>query len=347
MQAKLNTTDQLLQANSAVARQIQRFYRKHGYVTNRKGDFLPMRGNARLPKDAWKELDSLVVETVKQRLVLLDDFKGVQTNTQDIFDFLIEWQEVTEAAGTAEQSMGGRPRTDFTDADYNLRAIPLPITYADFQLNWRRLGAGQGNAAPDIDAHLVAERTRHVAELLEYITVHGSEITLNGESAPGLITFSDAVTGSLSGDYANDITDYTKIVADHIAMRDELVNKGYPEDGPYNVYWPTKYSGILEEDYTDYKSETVRERLERITGIDEVKVAPELPHDNKDDYSTDYVSLVYMSPEVVQVDQGAAVQPIEWEAEGGFVSNWKIFGAEQPRFLSDANGNTGIVNYSD
>jgi ABC-type sulfate transport system substrate-binding protein len=106
--------------------------------------------------------------------------------------------------------------------------------------------------------------------------------------------------------------------------------------GPWMLYIPTAYETKLDEDYDATRGNTIRERIEAISGIQGVKVIDTLPANN--------VLLVQMSTDVVRLIKGTELQNVEWQTEGKFITKYKTLMIQVPQIRSDQDGNTGIVH---
>jgi len=301
-----------------------------------------------LQKDQWKQLDSTVKTIVRQNLVVAQDLRntpGILNPINNIGILLSEWQDVSDI-GDAQRDMMGLERGENQGIDFGLNAVPIPITHMDFDLPWRQLQASAGGGATTLDTRMVALATRKVSESIEDLFLYGdSSITLNGNSISGIMNHTNVVTGSLTDGW-NDATNRDP-VEDVIQMKKEMVGMGFPEQGPYNVYVPSNYSDVLENDYKQYSERTYRQRILAINGINDVKVAHRLNNSTMSGISDDEVVMVYMSPEQIAVDQASDIQPVEWDSQGGFVTDYKVFSAVTLRLMPDYNGTLGIVVYSD
>jgi hypothetical protein len=107
--------------------------------------------------------------------------------------------------------------------------------------------------------------------------------------------------------------------------------------GDCMLYIPSNYETVLDDDYdTSTPGTTIRERIMKIQGIAGIKTVDRLPDDN--------VLLVHMSPDVVRLVQGLGLQNVEWNSEGGMVTNYKVMMIAVPQIRSDQNGKCGIVH---
>ena len=125
------------------------------------------------------------------------------------------------------------------------------------------------------------------------------------------------------------------IVAKVGAAKQVLVNKH--KFGPYMLYIPTAYETVMDEDYSPNKgNNTIRERIMQIGNISGIKVIDTLEANN--------VLLVQMTSDVVRLVNGFGLTNVQWNSEGGMVTNYKVMTIQVPQIRSDQSGNSGIVH---
>ena len=125
-----------------------------------------------------------------------------------------------------------------------------------------------------------------------------------------------------------------EIISDVLAMKQASINAYHY--GPWILYIPTAYETVIDEDYdSTTPGTTIRERILKISGIKDVKVVDYLP--------ANHVLLVEMSTETVRLIRGLAIQNVQWQTEGKFVTKFKVLTIQVPQIRSDQNGKTGIV----
>jgi hypothetical protein len=74
----------------------------------------------------------------------------------------------------------------------------------------------------------------------------------------------------------------------------------------------------------------------KIEGIKGIKVIDVLAANN--------VLLVQMTPDVVRLVKGMAIQNVEWQTEGRFINKYKVMTIQVPQVRSDYNQKSGIVH---
>lgn len=296
-----------------------------------------LRTNATLRKDEWKRLDETVVQVARQRLVGVTDLvsRGL---TYDIADGLGVTVLETENIGdmeAAQLNMDAVTRGKSDRVLYDIGYLPLPIVHKDFQLNIRALKASRSRGQA-LDTTQVAIATRKVAEKTEEILFTGaSTYTFGGGIVYGYTDFPQRNSVTLATVWTDSAMTGALIVADVIAMKQASIDDRHY--GPWIVYVPTGYDTLLDEDYSgNYPNVTIRDRIKKIDGIEDVKVADHLTADN--------VLMVELAPETVRMVMGMQPTTVEWQEEGGMVFHFKVMAIMVPQLRADQNNRSGIIH---
>jgi hypothetical protein len=292
--------------------------------------------NATLRKEEWKRLDEAVVDISVSRMTGVNDLvsRGL---TYDIANGLgttvLEYEDMSDMTD-AEVSMDAASPPGMDRIKYEIKYLPLPIFHKEFMLNIRTLNASRTRGMSlDITQGQVA--ARKVAEKIETVLFAGSStFTYGGGILYGYEDFPSRITGSLTDAWDESNADP---VADIIAMKQASISAKH--FGPWVAYVPTAYETVLDEDYTTNYAVTYRERILKIGGIQDVKVA---------DFKTDgSVLLVEMVPETIRMVMGLQPTTVEWETLGGMITHYKVMSIMVPQPRADQDGNCGIVHYSE
>jgi len=183
-----------------------------------------------------------------------------------------------------------------------------------------------------------AERAaRLVAEQTEAILFNGASVTVGGGTIQGYTTASNRNTGSLTADWTTATGEQVK--DDVLSMVTALV--GDNMYGPYWLYVPTDYFVALGDDFKSNSDKTTMQRILEIPGVEQVKASSNLTGG-----ASGEVVLVQPTRDVVDLVIGAQPTTVQWETEGGMVSNFKVLSIMIPRIKSDANSQSGIAHYS-
>lgn len=271
--------------------------------------------NGVLREDDTKQVEAAVTEVARRDLVGVADLRtrGLTVPLRNIGVTSFEYDRVAPVE-PAKQSMSILAFGDNDLVRFGRTAIPVPVTMSNFQLDARMEAAGSSRGEP-ISLTNVEEHTRAVAEKLEDTLVNGSSIVLGANTLPGYTNFGARHQLSYSGlPWADASAVLSDAIFDVLAMRTALRNSGF--SGPYILYIPQNYDGVVDDDYKAESDRTLRERLQSITGIAEIKVLPALPDDE--------VLLVQMSRSVVSMAVGQDISPVTWELYGGLAQSWAI-----------------------
>jgi len=110
--------------------------------------------------------------------------------------------------------------------------------------------------------------------------------------------------------------------------------------GPYMMYCSPAWDPFMDGDYSasGASSQTLRERLARINGIDGVETL---------DYLTGYdLLLIQKTTDVARAVIGMDIKTVQWESKGGMQLNFKVMAILVPQLRADHNSNTGIIHGS-
>lgn len=292
------------------------------------------RGNDLLRKDEWKELDDVVVKTVRRELGAVQDLvdSGLVRTLGGLGVLMDEYERQSDIT-EAEQSMSGVTAGQQDQAAWELSSVPVPITFKDFSINLRQLEASRMRGAA-IDTTNADLCSRRVSEKLEDTLFNGSAVAIGGNQIVGYTTNSSRITGSLTAAWTNASTrDIVQDVVDMIADAEAANFRG-----PFRLYCPVAYHSVLREDYNDAKGDrTYRERLLAIENLVGIRGTTSL---------TGEVVLVQMTRDVVDLSIAQDILTVNWPTNGGLTENFKVMGAMVGRVKVPYTGSTGIVHYS-
>lgn len=301
--------------------------------------------NATLRRDEWKQLDAAVMGIAEYRLGGINDLvsRGLVYNLGNgMGSTVLEWHDVGDAL-TAEMTMDGVTRAQNDRPKFQHNYLPLPITHVDYEINSRSLETSR-NMGNGIDVTLAERAARRVAEHLENMLFtdttygYGDTDSRSRNSIYSYTNFPDRnqlALASNGGSWTATAATGATIVASVLAMKQTSINNYFY--GPWQIYIPTAYETVLDEDYdATTPGTTIRERIMKIDGINGIKVIDTLAADN--------VLLVQMTSDVVRLVRGLGMQNVEWQTEGRFITKYKVLTLQVPQIRSDQNGKTGIVH---
>jgi len=303
-----------------------------------------MNANATLRRDEWKTLDEAVLKIAEQRLGGIEDLRsaGLTYNLGNAMGTtVLEWHDVGDAM-EADTTMDGVSRSKGDRPTFQYNYLPIPIIHVDYEINARVLEASRKLGNP-LDTTSVERATRRIQEKLEDMLFtdtsysFGTKDERNRNTIYSYVNHPDreAVLLSDHGAWDDSTTGGGAIIKSVLDMKQAAINANY--FGPYQLYIPAAYETVLDEDYdSTTHGTTIRERIEKISGINSVKVADRLAADN--------VLLVQMTTDVVRLVNGMGIQNVQWSTEGNFINKYKVMTIQVPQIRSDQNGKTGIVH---
>ena len=309
--------DQFLSADRL---NIPRHFVRNGEV-NRSAMYRSLVENRTLREDETKQIEGALTRVARRDLRAVADLSsaGLVVPLRNIGVTSYEFDRVAPV-GKATQSMSILNLGERDLVRFARNAVPVPVTASQFELDARRQAAGTTIGEP-IDVTNVEEHTRSVAETMDDTLVNGSNVVLGANTLPGYtnfgprhqLSYSDAPWPTISGDKEPAVTD---VLAARTALRDT----GFT--GPYVLYIPANFDGVIDEDYKAESDRTLRDRLLAIDGIQDIRVLPTLP-DNQ-------VLLVQLTSSVVVWASGQDITTVTWDFMGGLGSRWAILNVGAP-----------------
>ena len=308
-----------------------------------------LRSLSPLSDKAQVLVDKAVVEVGLERLVFAADLLAAGLTfplTDPLSVTQLEWETISKAGG-AQRTMSPSARGENQLPKRDIKRLPIYLTTDDFSIGIRTLKMSQRVGTP-LDLSLVKSATRRVNEAIEdaaingATTIDGQPLVVGGYTAPGLLTAPNANTGALSVSWiaANVVgTTGPAIVNDVLAGISALqADKMF---GPYNLYIGTAAGNTIEGDFKVNTSDTIRQRLERITvggRALNIRIADRMPG-----LSTGVqMALVQMTSDVVEMVNGQPPTVIPWTSLDGFTLYWLVMAIMVPRVRSDYDGQSGV-----
>lgn len=301
--------------------------------------------NATLKREEWLALDQAVLRESRSRLVGVADLIGAGL-TYDLGNggmatTVLQYQAIADAM-EVDLSMDGVSRGNNDRPTYTHHYLPIPILHGDYEINARELAASRNQGNP-LDTTQAENVSRKISEKLENMLFTNTSFKFgpkgsdNRNAIYSYVNYPDRHTLPLAKAWnASNIT-AKEIFLDCLTMKQTLIeDKMY---GPYQIYIPTQYETILDDDYdTQTPGTSLRERILKISGIKEIKVADSLAQGN--------VLMVQMRPETVRLVRGIGVQNVQWTTEGGMLNKFKVMTIQVPQIRTDSGGHCGIVHMS-
>lgn len=290
--------------------------------------------NATLRKDEWIHLDRAIIKAAKPRLNIVQDLRsaGLEYVVPNGLGTTVLQHETQSDISDATISMDGLRRGDSDRPQFSLENLPLPIIHKDFSFSVRQIMTSRNGGSP-LDTTTAELAGRRVAESAEKLALGvAASYTYGGGTVYGYTNFPSRLTKTLT---APTSSNHATTVNEVLAMRKQSTDANY--FGPWILYYSPAWYTYMDEDYSTAKGDnTLRERLMKLEGIDEVKPA---------DYLTGTTMLlVQKSPEVARMVVGMDITTVQWESQGGMQQNFKVMAILVPQLRADYNGNTGIVH---
>lgn len=297
-----------------------------------------LRTNDTLRNEEWKAFDLALVEGFRTRLRAVADLiaAGLTTPLSNAMaKTVLEYDKIGDM-DPATVSMDGMARSENDRIEFESAALPIPITHKDFFINIRKLMASRLGAEA-LDTTQIRVSARLVAEEIERMLIIGGK---QFQSLPiyGYTTHPNRNTLGFGGsvNWANAAKTGEEIIIDIQSMMSKAEEKGFY--GPYWVYFSKNASVRMENDYKESSERTIRQRVMDIDGIDKFTSLDMMPANN--------VVLLQPTPDVVTLVDGERPQNVQWDVNGGFGVNFKVFAIQVPLVRADADNNSGIVHMS-
>lgn len=336
MEAQINTGAQLFGGSSGrwattMLKEAMRAGKEFGVGALRTLDTLR--------HEEWKFIDDAVVEETVIRLVGVADLigRGLTRPVPNALGQTVFGYEKVSDLSPASTTLDGTNRTSADTQEFDFSQLPLPITHKDFSLNLRRLTASR-NRGESLDTMQARVAARTVAEQLEKMLFQGGP-TFGAMPIYGYTTEPSRNNSGFgtNGDWGQAAKTGENILVDVQTMKAALRADGFY--GPYMVYVPADADVKLDGDFKANSDKTIRQRVLEIEGIAGVRVADQLPVSN--------VVMVQMSQDVTSWVQGQDPQTVQWDDNGGFTVNFKVFAIGVPLVRSTLSGKSGIYHMFD
>lgn len=298
---------------SLIVSRIPRTFLRNG-VVNRRAMYEQLVENGTLREDDTKQIEETLTRVARRDLVGVARLRaaGLVVPLRNIGVTQYEFDRITPV-GEATQGMSILNLGDRDLVEFARTSVPVPVTASQFNLDARHNAAG-GTSGEPVSLTNIEEHTRAVAEKLEDTLVNGSRVVMGSNGMPGYTNFASRHTLSFSDAAWSSASNLGAAVTDVIAMRAALREDGFT--GPYDLYLPANFDGIIDEDYKAESDRTLRERLMAIDGVQNIEILPSLADSN--------VLLVQMTRSVVQMPVGQDITTITWDQYGGLATNWAI-----------------------
>ena len=287
--------------------------------------------------DEWKLIDDKVLAISEQRLQGFQSLvkAGLTRNIGNGLESTVYTYETSSDAMEAVQTMDGLNKGQADRPVFDSVSVPLPITHSDYSFNARFLAEGRKKGQP-ISTFAAERATRKVNEKLESTLFTTYTYKDGGGTLYSFLNHPSRNTGTYALGWETAAATGAKILTDVMTMKNALISAFHY--GPYNIYIPTQYETKMDEDFKAESDITIRERLLKIENIQNIIVVDTLPDDT--------VLMVQVTNDVVEILDGMPIQNVQWDMEGGMVTNFKVMTIQVPVVRADQDGNSGVAHYS-
>jgi uncharacterized linocin/CFP29 family protein len=291
--------------------------------------------NATLRKDEWVKVDAAVIQSARERLVIIDDMRaaGLVYNVGGLGVIISEFESQSEMTD-AEVTMDGETQVDQDRLEFGIRGVPIPIIQKPFRIGERALLASRQRGA-GLDLASSQEAARSVARTSEKLLFLGSGIgKTGGYDIPGLTTYSGRALDTWA-DWSNAGTTTATILADILGAV-SLMETTHRRFGPFTLYLPGAYAARFREDFKANGDMTLMERVLATQVIKAVRFSDVLPVGN--------AILIQMTSDVIDLAVASDITTIQWSSPSGWTNFFQVFAAWAPRFKADFDGHQGILH---
>lgn len=299
----------------------------------RNGSPVVTNAPSTLRHEEWISFDLAVTKAARERLRFVADLRGAGLvhNIPNGMASTVLQTETQSDAHSAEISLDGKRRGSGDRQEFEVNLLPLPIIHSDFSFSARQVAVSRKGSTP-LDTSASEMAGRRVAEEIEKLTLGVlPTFTFGGGSIFGVTNHPDinvkTMTAPTSSNHAttvNEVLDMKTLSQDAFHF------------GPWMLYVSTTWDEFLDEDYSTAKGDnTLRDRLKKIDGIQDVRTLDFLPAKK--------MVLVQMTSDVARMVIGMDITTVRWETMGGMELNWKVLAIIIPQFRSDFNKRMGVV----
>lgn len=294
--------------------------------------------NATLRKDEWINLEDVIIESFRERLVVVSDLMsaGLTYNVGGLGTLTSEWEDGSEMTD-ANITMDGETDVEKDRQEFGLQRVPVPLIHKDFKISERSLLASRTRGA-GLDVTQGTEAARAVARVSESIVFNGANIGgSDGGRIYGFTNFPHRETYQISDWTDADAVSPEDILSEILAMvaKMETQQRVY---GPFTLYIPGAYASRFREDFKEFSDRTLMDRVTSEDVIANVRVADRLAVGN--------VVLVQLTRSVIDLAIASDVTTVNWSSGSGMTNYFKVFAAWAPRLKTDHDKRCGILHGS-
>lgn len=298
-------------------------------------DWDRVRENASsLPYDAWKHFDEALLRAATEELVAVKllQQRGLVYNFDGMKSSTLQYQDMSDITA-AQLSMSPIARGRQDKPEYTQKSQQLPFTFKDFSMDVREFEEAMLLNRLS-DTTMVEECTRKCDEITEDMLFNGGT-SYGFPAIYGFTTHPDTIPVTMATAWDDNAVDGADVIGE---VSDALVAlRAAFHKGPYGVFYPTAYSGKIDNDYnaTSASPLTIRERILKLDGVEAVLGCDALTG-NK-------VVVAELRTRTVRMLQGLPTRVVDWDSDGGLGMNFKIIQINLPQIRSDQANKAGVA----
>jgi hypothetical protein len=294
-----------------------------------------LRTNATLRRDEWKFFDEQIIEEATLRYRAVADLigAGLTKNIPGAMGKTVYEYETVGDMNPAIVSLDGMVTSENDRVEFGNAGLPIPLTHKDFFVNLRTLAASRSRGE-GLDATYARVSTRKVVEETERMLINGGKV-FGGLTIYGYLTHPSRNTLGFgtNGNWSQVAKTGENMVADVQSMiAAATADRFY---GPYWLYVSSDTAPKLGNDYKAATSTTIRQRILELENISDIRSSDMIPANTN--------ILVQATQDVVMMLIGEDIQTIQWDVQGGFGVQFKVFQIMVPLVRADYSGRSGIV----
>jgi len=293
-----------------------------------------------LRKDEWVNLEDAIIESARERLVIVDDLMsaGLTYNVGGLGTLVSEWEASSEMTD-ASISMDGE--TDNNNGDrqnFSLQGVPIPVIEKKFSVGERMLLASRQRGAA-LDVTQGTEAARAVSRASELLVFYGSNVSGRDSSGnqfriPGLTTFASRATQTLSNWAIVGTT--TETILNEILLMIKKLETEERRFGPYTLYVPGAWAFRFRQDFKANSDKTLMQRVMEIDVLKAVRFSDTLKAGD--------VVMLEMDRGTIDLAIASDITTVQWQSGSGWTNNFQVFAAWAPRLKADFDGHCGICH---
>jgi uncharacterized linocin/CFP29 family protein len=295
--------------------------------------------NATLRKDEWVKLDERVIESSRERLVIIDDLRaaGLTYSVGGLGTIISEWEASSEITD-AEVTMDGETQAEQDRQEFTINGVPIPVIQKPFKIGERTLLASRTRGAA-LDVTTGIEAARSVARVSENMVFNGTTLgavksAANTYQIYGLTNFPGRALGTIS-DWSNPATTPETILTEILELI-QTMETTHRKYGPFRLYIPGAYAFQFRRDLKANSDKTLEQRVLAIAQIQAIRVSDVLADGN--------VLLIQMTSDVIDLAVAADVTNIQWASPSGWTNYFQTFAAWAPRIKQDYDDRAGYIH---